>query len=120
MVRSIEPPLGWTSDDVEAVAWAIREEPRVLAGKKVRTGRLSPEDALEARRAAVILSVARALTRGQESAARVAVTREGDLLRFDALDPEDGRVLASATAPRAALEPGRQEGSSSQAAGAAP
>jgi CHAD domain-containing protein len=103
MVRSLEPPLGWTRDDVQAVASAIREEPRVLEGKKIRTGGLSPEVAREARAAAVILGVARALTENG-SAARVSVIPEGDLLRFEALDPEDGRMLASATAPRAELE----------------
>ena len=114
MVRSLEPPLGWTRDDVQAVAAAIREEPRVLEGKKIRTGGLSPEAAREARASAVILSVARALTREEGSAARVSVTPEGDLLRFEALDPGDGRVLASATARRAELEaepsPGEEKG----------
>jgi CHAD domain-containing protein len=104
MVRSLEPPLGWTSDDVQAVACALREEPRVAAGKKIRMEGLPAGVAREARATAVLLSVARTLARNDVDVSRVTVTTEGDLLRFDVLDPEDGRVLASATAPRAELE----------------
>jgi hypothetical protein len=103
MVRSLEPPLGWTSDDVQAVSRAIREEPHVAAGKKVRTSGLPAGVAREARVTAVLLNVARALSRRLD-VSQVSVTDEGGLLRFQVLDPEDGRVLASATAPRAELE----------------
>ena len=108
MVRSLEPPLGWTSDDVQAVARALREEPRVAAGKQVRTSGLPADVVREATVTAVLLGVARALSR-RVDVSKVSVTGEGDLLRFDALDPDDGRVLASATAPRGELEPETEE-----------
>jgi CHAD domain-containing protein len=103
-VQSIEPPLGWSPEDLQAVACAIREEPRASAGKKVRTAGLPAGVAREARTAAVLLKVARALSERSPGAPRVSVTGEGALLRFDALDPRDGHVLTSATAERAEME----------------
>jgi len=104
MIRAIEPPLGWTPGDIQALAWAVREEPRAAAGREVRTSGLPEAVGNDVRRTAVLLGLARALSRNaKEPLARVTVTRAGDVLLFDAYGPSDSEVVASAAAPRGLL-----------------